>query len=318
MKLVSLVFPVYNEEDALPHLRRQLIPLLDSLAGTYAFEIVLVDDGSSDNSWPEIVAWSKSEPRLRGFSFSRNFGHQAALSCGYDLARGHAIITMDADLQDPPEVIPEMLKLWETGVDIVYAVRSVRRGETFLKLWTAKWFYRIFARVSETRSPLDAGDFRLMSKRAARALSQMGERHRYLRGMVGWIGFRSGIVRYERPGRVAGVTKFNLRKMLRFAADGIISSSSLPLRLFYLGGLICALPFLAYLAYSFILHIWYGKELVAGWTSLLLSIISFGTLQLISLGIMGEYIGRIYEEGKRRPLFIIAEETDQKSVNLPP
>ena len=307
MKLVSLVFPVCNEEEVFPHLKSRLTPLIDSLSKDYQFELIFIDDGSSDNSWARIVEWSKTETRVKGFSFSRNFGHQAALSCGYDMAQGDAVISLDADLQDPPEIIPELLQVWTSGADIVYAVRSARRDETFLKILTAKLFYRVFSTVSDTRVPLDAGDFRLMSRRAVQSLNQLRERHRYLRGMVGWIGFRTGTVTYERPGRVAGVTKFNLRKMLRFGADGIISSSSFPLRLFYVVGLLCSLPFLTYLVYSFCLHIWRGSELVPGWTSLLLSIISFGTLNLVCLGIMGEYIGRIYEEGKHRPLFIVAE-----------
>ncbi len=306
---ISLVVPLYNEEAVVPHLR----PAVDALAATLerdencTVEILLVNDGSRDGTWPLLVEWAAANPRVRAVSLSRNFGHQAALTCGYHLAAGDAVVTMDADLQDPPEVVAQLVREWRAGYDIVYAVRASREGESSFKLWTARWFYRLIARISDSPLPLDAGDFRLLSRRAVDALNALHERHRYLRGLVAWIGYPTTIVRYDRRARVAGTTKFSLLRMLRFAIDATVSFSTFPLRLFYFVGFLCLLPLLGYLAYNLIAYFFLGLKPVPGWTSLIVAVIGLGSLNLLCLGILGEYVGRIYEESKNRPLFIVQQ-----------
>jgi dolichol-phosphate mannosyltransferase len=305
--VVSLVIACYNEAEVLGPLEKALTALADRLGPRYAVEFVLVDDGSRYATWSLISAFAQRDSRVRGIALSRNFGHQAALTCGYDLASGEAVVSMDADLQDPPDVVPRLVAEWEKGADVVFAVRTRRQGDSLFKRLTAKLFYRTFRFMSDSSCPMDSGDFRLMSRRALDALCRMRERHRYVRGMVGWIGFRTASVEFERGPRAAGTTKYPLLRMLKFAADGLFSFSSWPLRFSYIFAFLGSLSVLAFLAYAAIRYFFFGSELVPGWTSLILAVAIFGFLNLICLGIIGEYIGRIYEQSKERPLYVIRE-----------
>ena len=307
--LISIVIPCLNEASTIPHLKKALTEFGHGLNPRYRCEFLLIDDGSTDTTWEQIVSFGQEDERVRGISFSRNFGHQIAITCGYDLAKGDAVVTMDADLQDPPEVIHDMIRHWEKGFDVVYAVRLKRYGESRFKLFTARIFYRIFKRLSKLSSPADAGDFRLMSRRSVDALKEMREKFRYIRGMVGWLGFKSIAIEYERKPRAAGHTKFGFLKMLSFAMDSLVSFSSKPLQLTYLLAFLGIVPVMLYLLYTLFAFFAFGKELVPGWTSLLLSISIFGFSNLLCLGLMGEYIGRIYDETKSRPLYLIQETT---------
>ncbi len=309
---LSYVIPVYDEARILPLLTTALEKLLDDLAGSYSVEILFVDDGSRDDSWSLIEEAAARLPQVAGVRLSRNFGHQIALTCGYHFARGRAVISMDADLQDPPEVSLRMIEAWRDGADIVYGVRTARRGETWFKRATANAFYRLIERLrGPGNEPRNCADFRLLSRRALDALNALPERHRYLRGLVGWIGLRSATIEYERPPRVAGTTKYPLWKMLRFATDAIVSMSSSPLRLAYVLAVSSSLPFLGYLVYNIVKWLVFDVEMVKGWSSLILSVITFGTCILIFMGLLGEYVGRIYDEVKRRPLYLVSERTEQ-------
>jgi polyisoprenyl-phosphate glycosyltransferase len=231
------------------------------------------------------------------------------LFCGYQLACADAVISLDGDLQDPPELIEQMLDQWRAGFDIVYAVRRSRHGETRFKRWTAHWFYRFLNYLAEVEAPLDCGDFRLLSRPALEALLKMGDKQKYLRGMVGWIGFRSTAVEYDRPRRSAGQTKFDLARMVRFAFEGITSFSDAPLRVAFVLSILAPLPFLAYLLYSVFLHLFTKAPLVPGWTSLLLCVVLFGSLNLVAIGTVGVYLAKIFEAIKRRPDYLIARQT---------
>ena len=308
--LVSLVVPIFNEAECLPLLRAELTTLAGRLEHERGLEVetVLVDDGSSDGSWPAILTFAEADPRVRAVSFSRNFGHQAALTCGYQLARGDAVVCLDADLQDPPEVVLDLVDAWRQGADIVYAVREEREGERWFKRWSAAAFYRLLEGIGETSAPRNAGDFRLMSRRAIEALNALHEVHRYIRGLVGWLGFRTAVVTYRRRPRAAGRTKYPVLRMLRLATNAIVSFSTAPLRLFYVVGALSTIPFVVYAVIA--LTQWYRHDvpMPRGWMALQMSIITFGCLNLICLGIMGEYVGRIYEQSKSRPLFLIREQ----------
>jgi dolichol-phosphate mannosyltransferase len=305
--LISLVVPCYNEAEVFPHLRAALVDLAGRLEPRYRVEFVLVDDGSRDPTWQHIVAFAADDPRVRAAALSRNFGHQTALTGGYDLADGDAVVSLDADLQDPPEVVLRLVEQWEKGADVVFAVRASREGETAFKKWTASLFYRLIRSLGQTGAPPESGDFRLMSKRSVAALRTLRERHRYLRGLVGWIGFRTATVEYHRKPRRAGETKYPLRRMLAFALDAIVSSSALPLRLTYVLAVLAALPFVGFLFFALILHLFFDAPLVPGWSSLILAVVTFGSLILLCLGIIGEYVGRIYEQVKDRPLYLVRE-----------
>jgi dolichol-phosphate mannosyltransferase len=252
------------------------------------------------------------EPRYRVLSFARNFGHQAAITAGVDFARGEAVVVMDADLQDPPEVVQQMVARWRDGYDVVYGRRRSREGESWFKLLTARWFYRIFALMIPIEVPLDAGDFRLMSRRVIVALRELREAHRFVRGMVAWVGFRQIDVPYDRPGRFAGETKYPLRRMLRFALDGITSFSVLPLRFSTYLGIAMNLASLGVILWA-LLSKFVFERTVPGWTFIVVMVAIFSGVQLLMIGILGEYVGRIYEEVKRRPLYIVAD-----TVNAPP
>lgn len=309
--LISLVVPCYNEAEVFPHLREGLVDLAQRLESRYRVEFVLVDDGSQDTTWDQIVAFASADPRVRAAALSRNFGHQTALSGGYDLARGDAVVSLDADLQDPPEVVLQLVAEWEKGADVVFAVRASREGDTPFKKWTARLFYRLIRSLGQTSTPADSGDFRLMSQRSVAALRRLREKHRYLRGLVGWIGFRTATVEYHRQPRRAGVTKYPFRRMLAFALDAIVSSSALPLRLTYVLAVTASLPFIAYLFVALVLHLFFDSPLVRGWSSLILAVVTFGSLILFCLGIIGEYVGRIYEQVKDRPLYLVREVLEQ-------
>jgi polyisoprenyl-phosphate glycosyltransferase len=305
--LLSIVVPLFNEHEVFVALQTRLLELQTRIGAEYAVQIVLVDDGSTDNTWSLVKAFADQHHFVKGVSLSRNFGHQRALFCGYNFADGDVVVSMDGDLQDPPDLIPAMLAEWKNGADIVFAVRRDRHGETLFKRLTAFWFYRLLNGLAKISAPLDCGDFRLMSRRALNGLFTMGDKIMYLRGMVGWIGFRTARVEYDRPKRQAGSTKFNLAKMLRFAIDGITCFSSAPLRFSYIIGICATLPFLFYLFLTLFRHFVLGMDLAPGWTSLLLCIIAFGSMNLFGIGILGEYIAKIFDTVKDRPNYIVQE-----------
>ncbi len=301
---LSVVVPVFNEEENIPELYRRLTAVLPEAAASW--EVLFVDDGSRDGSWGLIAQLAREDPHVRGLRFSRNFGHQMAFAAGLDYARGRAVVIMDADLQDPPELIPELVAKHRQGFEVVYAVRAARRGETAFKRLTAKVFYRLLARLTAVGIPLDTGDFRLMGPRAVEAFRRLPERHRFTRGLVAWLGFSQTGVSYERAPRFAGQTKYPLRKMLRFAADAITSFSHVPLQLAtWLGFLVSALAFLYILV---VIALKFAGVSWPGYTSLMAAILFLGGAQLVMVGLLGEYVGRIYDEVKRRPLYLVAEE----------
>jgi glycosyltransferase involved in cell wall biosynthesis len=302
---LSVVVPCANEEEVLRETNRRLILVLEQLG--MEFELIYVDDGSSDAT-PELLGEFQSrDARIRVIQFSRNFGHQMAITAGLEHASGDAVVIIDADLQDPPEVIAEFYQKWLDGYDVVYGVRTERDGETAFKRCTAKMFYRFISSLSDTDIPLDTGDFRLMDRRVVDALLAMPERDRFVRGMVSWLGFSHIAVHYRRAARVAGVTKFSLFKMLRFATDGIVSFSILPLRLAtWTGFAASGIAIMGILA-ALLERLFGVPGLVKGWTSMVITILFIGGVQLICLGIIGEYVGRIYGESKRRPLYVVRE-----------
>ena len=300
----SIVVPVYNEEESLPELLRRLAGLLEQLDGSA--EVILVDDRSSDRSYDLMLEARERDSRLKVLRLSRNFGHQIAVTAGLDVAAGNAVIVMDADLQDPPEVVLDMAARWREGYDVVYAVREEREGETRFKKLTAALFYRLFRRMTDVSMPIDVGDFRLVDRRALEAFKAMPEANRYVRGMFSWIGFRQVGVPFQRAERFAGETKYPLTKMLKFATDGVVSFSSEPLRLaLKLGFVVSGLSFLfGFLALVFKLA---GLYSIPGLASIAVFISFLGGIQLLVLGLMGEYIARIHDEVKRRPLYLVSD-----------
>jgi len=304
-RLLSIVVTVYNEEEALPFLRQRLGAFLNTLP--CLAEVILVNDGSSDQSLGVLVDWAQQDSRVRVLNLARNFGHQAAATAGLDQANGGAIVLIDADLQDPPEVIAQMLDEYCKGYDVVYGQRVSRAGETAFKRATAWGFYRIMRTLIHPDLPADVGDFRLVSRKCLNALLSMRETHRFLRGMVAWVGFPQAFVPYARDSRVAGTTKYPLRKMLQFAWTAAVSFSPTPLRLsFALGVLIAGVGVLE--AINAIARIMLGLFVVPGWTSLLVVNCLVGGSILISIGVLGEYVGRIFEASKDRPLYVIASQ----------
>lgn len=271
-----------------------------------AFEFVFVDDGSRDATLAILRAAAAGDPRLRIISFSRNFGQQIAVTAGIDMARGDAVVLMDSDLQDPPEVIARMIARWREGDDVVYGTRASRLGDGWFKRVSARGFSRLINRLSEVPIPPDAGDFRLMGRPVVDILKQMPERHRFLRGMVAWTGFRQSSIPYDRPERFAGETKYPLRKMVRYALDGILSFSTKPLQIAIGLGLVSAGLAVLGIAYALAMRI-FTSVWVEGWTALMIAVLFLGGVQLVSLGIIGEYIGRIYGEVQRRPLYVVRE-----------
>jgi polyisoprenyl-phosphate glycosyltransferase len=303
---LSVVIPCYNEQDVLPELCRRLSDVLGEFEGSY--EIVLVNDGSKDRTWPILASMAATDPNVVAVNLSRNHGHQLALTAGLSVCRGERILIIDADLQDPPELLSAMMAKMDGGADVVYGQRRKREGETAVKLITASLFYRVIEKLTDVPIPRDAGDFRLMSRRALDVLLAMPERHRFIRGMVSWIGFRQEPIAYDRHPRFAGVTKYPMRKMIRFALDAITAFSVKPLALASYVGIASGLFALGLLGYS--LGSWvglFGGRLERGWTSLMSVMALLGSVQLIVMGIIGEYLGRMYEQVKGRPLFVIQE-----------
>ena len=304
MKL-SIVVPCFNEEACLGELHRRLSAAARSAVGSN-YELVLVNDGSRDGSWAAMQRLAEADRNLVAINLSRNHGHQLALTAGLDLCRGEIILIIDADLQDPPELLGPMLEAMHEGrADVVYGVRRSRAGETAFKRATAHGFYRLLSRATEVDIPLDAGDFRLMSRRALDVLLAMPEQARFIRGMVAWIGFRQVPFAYDRAERLAGETKYPLRKMIRFAFDALTGFSSAPLKLASQVGIglsIGSMLLILYLVYA-----WLSGFSIQGWTSLMLVVVVIGAAQMFVLGLMGEYIGRLYNESKRRPLYVVQE-----------
>ena len=307
---LSLVLPIFNEAEIIPELSRRLQSFFADLAGGVgqSWEVIFVNDGSTDQSLELLKGLAAAEPRFKVLSFARNFGHQMAITAGMDRAEGEAVVVMDADLQDPPEVVSEMLARWREGFDVVFAVRSKRHGETWFKRATAKIYYRLLrAMLGGVSIPVDAGDFRLMSRPVVLTMRALREQHRFVRGMVAWVGFRQTAVRYERPARFAGETKYPLRKMLRFAIDGITSFSTVPLKMAIWLGVAAGCVALA----GGLWAIWvkmFNRGVVPGWTTIMILVGLGSSAQLLMTGILGEYVGRIYEEVKRRPLYVVREE----------
>jgi polyisoprenyl-phosphate glycosyltransferase len=300
-KSMSLVIPCYNEEEVLPELYRRLKELVSGY--TFPIEVLLIDDGSKDSTWQMICSYAQESCFIKAIRLARNFGHQTAITCGLDQTQGEVVIILDADLQDPPELIPLMIKDWEDGYDVVYGQRRQRMGEPLSKKLFAFAFYRIFEQVAGLKVPRDTGDFRLMDRRAVNALQSMRERHRFVRGMVSWIGHHQKALMYDRPERFAGVTKYPFRKSLFLAIDAITSFTFAPLRIAsYLGVATSALAFL----YIFVILILKARGInFPGYTSIMASILLLGGVQLTVLGILGEYVGRIFEQGQKRPLYLI-------------
>jgi polyisoprenyl-phosphate glycosyltransferase len=303
--MLSIVVPCFNEEACLDTLHERLGASARTAVGD-DYEIVLVNDGSRDSSWPIMQRLAADDPHLIAINLSRNHGHQLALTAGLDLCRGDIILITDADLQDPPELLADMLQAMRSDdADVVYGVRRSRSGETAFKRATAHGFYRLLSRATEVAIPLDAGDFRLMTRRALDALLAMPEQARFIRGMVAWIGFRQVPFAYDRQQRLAGDTKYPLGKMLRFALDALTGFSSAPLKLASHAGLwlsVGSVLLMLYIAYA-----WAAGHNVQGWTSLMLVVVLLGAVQMFVLALQGEYIGRLYNEAKRRPLYIVQE-----------
>lgn len=300
----SIIAPIFNEKDNIPELHRRVSEVMDSTGEPW--ELLLVDDGSTDGSTEMIRELAKRDDRVRPIIFARNFGHQIAITAGWDFARGDAVVVIDADLQDPPELILEMAKKWREGYEVVYAVRAEREGESWFKLWTASLFYRLISRITDVNIPLDAGDFRLMDRKVVDVLKSMRERHRFPRGMSAWVGFKQVGVEYKRAARIAGETKYPFRKMFRLALNAITGFSYFPLQVATFFGFasagvaILAIPVVVYMRAS-------GSQAFFGQATTLIAVLFLGGVQLISLGILGEYIGRLYDEAKGRPLYIVRE-----------
>jgi len=299
----SIVAPVFNEEETLPHFYRRVVEVMEGIGDS--FELVLINDGSRDGSFRTMQELHTRDPRVRVIDFSRNFGHQIAISAGLDHARGNAVIIIDSDLQDPPEVIPQLVARWKDGAEVVYAQRSMRKGETKFKLLTGTAFYQLMARITSVNIPRDTGDFRLLDRRVVDALVKMREHHRFMRGLSAWVGFRQEAVFYERQERYAGTTKYPLRKMIHFSLDAITSFSHLPLELATSMGFLLAGISLLGIVIAIILRIFTGA--IVGQASTLILVLFLGGIQLIFLGIIGEYLGRIYDEVRARPLYIARE-----------
>ncbi len=300
----SIVIPLYNEEESFPYLVKQLREVMDQLDGPA--EVIMVDDGSRDSTYQLMLEANGEDQRFKVLQLSRNFGHQVAITAGMDAACGQAVVVMDADLQDPPQVILEMAAKWQEGYEVVYAVREQREGETVFKKTTATLFYNLLRRMADIEQPVDVGDFRLVDRKALDAFLQMRESNRYVRGMFSWIGFRQTAVPYTRASRHAGDSKYPLRKMLRFASDGIIGFSTAPLRLVIGAGLLLAILSVGYgvLAISLKLA---GLPYVPGYASLLVTITFLSGVQLAVIGMVGQYVARIYDEARARPLYLVRD-----------
>ncbi|MDD2375866.1 MAG: glycosyltransferase family 2 protein [Clostridia bacterium] len=309
-KTISVIIPMYNEQEVVKICYNRVKKVLDSISG-YDYEIICINDGSKDDTFNILQEISNEDKKLKIISFSRNFGHQPAVSSGLKLSCGDIIIVIDADMQDPPELIIDMLKLYEQGNSVVYAQRTVRKGESKLKTYTAKLFYMLINKISDINIPMDAGDFRLLGRDVVNVINSMPERNKYLRGLYSYAGFKQAPIEYERDKRYAGKTKYTLKKMIKLALDGIISLSTKPLKIVGFLGFTSVVISLCIIIYAILSYIIKADNILSGWTSMILIIVFFGGVQLISLWIISEYIARIYDETKRRPEYII-----EKKINL--
>jgi dolichol-phosphate mannosyltransferase len=312
LRLLSVVAPVYNEEGTIEEFYARVRTALEGIE----FELVLVDDGSADASPEMLERIAEADPRVCLVFLSRNFGHQTALTAGLDHARGDAVVMLDADLQDPPELIPRMLDHWRAGCDVVYAVREQREGESRFKLATAKWFYKLFDKLAQVELEHNSGDFRLLDRQALDALLSMRERNRFLRGMTVWVGYTQAAVSYKRDPRYAGETKYTLSRMLKFSLDAISSFSHRPLQLATLLGFLIST--LAFIAIPVVVVLRLVGSYLPGFSSITIAILLLGGIQLIALGIIGEYVGRIYDEVKGRPLYLVRARRNIHVGGLPP
>ena len=303
--LLSVVVPVYNEQEVIAETAKRLRGVLDGMSVDY--EIVFVNDGSRDGTLSVLRPLCEADARLKLVNFSRNFGHQIAITAGMDMTRGDAVVVIDADLQDPPEVIPGMFERWKQGYEVVYGKRLSREGETFFKKFTAKVFYRFMARMTEVDMPVDTGDFRLLDRKVVDALRRTPERNRYVRGIVSWLGFKQCAYEYERHERFAGQTKYPLKKMLKLACDGLVSFSVKPLRWIMGSGVVLSVLSVLYLVYILIASLCGVAMLSAGLYAMLGLIVLLLGVVMVFLGVLGEYIGRIYDESKARPLYLVID-----------
>lgn len=310
MRKISVVVPMYYEEDVVDECYKRLTNVLKTLEN-YEYEIIFVNDGSKDKTLFLLEQIAKKDENIKILSFSRNFGHQAAVIAGLKEVTGDAVIIIDADLQDPPETICDMIKLWEQGYEVIYGKRKIRKGESAFKLLTAKMFYKTLNILSDVEIPKDTGDFRLVDRKVVDTINQMPEHNKFLRGLFSWVGYKQTAFEYERKERFAGKTKYPLRKMLKLASDGIIGFSTKPLKMVGFIGILSIIISIAILIYALISYAFNLNNLSAGWTSIMVTVTFFAGVQLLSIWVMSEYIGRIYDESKNRPQYII-----DKKINI--
>lgn len=310
MKKISLVIPMYYEEEVVEECYKRVKNVLESLE-KYDYEVVFINDGSKDKTLEILEEIALYDKKVKVISFSRNFGHQAAVTAGLKETTGDAVIIIDADLQDPPEVIPNMIELWEEGNEVIYAQRQKRKGESIFKIFTAKMFYKTLNMMSDVDIPRETGDFRLVDKKVVDVINSLPEHNKFLRGLFSWVGFKQIAFKYERKERFAGKTKYPLKKMLKLASDGIISFSTKPLKIIGKLGIVSIIISFLVLIYSILSYIFKWNNLTAGWTSIMVSITFFAGVQLLSIWIMSEYISRIYDESKNRPQYIV-----DKKINI--
>ena len=310
MKKISIVIPMYFEEEVANECYYRTKDVLESI-NNYEYEIVFVNDGSKDKTLETLEKIAEEDKNVKVISFSRNFGHQAAVTCGLKYTTGDAVVIMDADMQDPPEVIVDMLKLWEDGNEVIYAKRKIRKGETKFKLFTAKMFYKLLNGLSDVEIPKDTGDFRLADKKVVEVINSLPEHNKFLRGLFSWVGFKQIPLEYERKERFAGKTKYPLKKMLKLASDGITSFSTKPLKVLGVLGIISIFVSVILLIYALFSFAFKLNSLTPGWTSLMVTITFLGGMQLLSIWLISEYIGKIYDESKGRPEYII-----DKTINI--
>ena len=306
MKKISIIIPMYNEEEVAKTSYLRIKKVMEAL-NQYDYEMLLIDDGSSDHTMDLLTQIAKENPKVKVLSFARNFGHQSAVTAGIQYATGDAVIIIDADLQDPPELLPEMIALWEQGNEVIYGQRKARKGESAFKLLTAKMFYRTLNALSDVEIPKDTGDFRLVDRKVIDVVNAMPEHNKFLRGLFSWVGFRQKAYLYERQERYAGKTKYPFKKMWKLASDGIISFSTKPLKIVGGLGILAIILSIGILVYSLISYLFNLNQLTPGWTSIMVAITLFSGVQLLSIWIISEYIARIYDETRNRPEYIIAK-----------